>query len=385
MSKPCAIIGADIVTALGADLDRVWTAMLGGECGIRPMRRLDASRYRTGVAGEFPEEVEGDLGLGNGSRAFGTASHVARRVLASAGCDTSGMGLVVSTTKAEIEALEAAVTGEGAALRGGRHLPPRFTADLAAALGIDGPAVTVSTACASGLAAMGQAARMIERGDIETALVVGVDTLAHFVVGGFSSLASLSAVPCRPFDAGRDGLSLGEGAGAMVIAKATTGAQPVGYLRGWGSANDANHITGPSRTGEGLKRAIRQALDMAGIGTGDIQYISAHGTGTVYNDEMEAQAINGVFGDEPPPATSMKGYFGHTLGAAGVVEAALCLRALSENTIPGSLGLSELGVTKPMHIPAEAHPIQDLRTVLCMKSGFGGVNAAVVLSTEAGS
>jgi 3-oxoacyl-[acyl-carrier-protein] synthase-1 len=211
-------------------------------------------------------------------------------------------------------------------------------------------------------------------------IVVGVDVLADFILSGFSSLKSLSRRPCRPYDKERDGLSLGEGAGAVILAVDKSNLPVLATIKGWAVTNDANHITGPSRTGEGLKVAMKKALNMAQMTPEQIDYINGHGTGTIYNDEMEAQAIGTVFEKSLPPVTSMKGYFGHTLGAAGTIETGLCLMAMRENTIPACLGFERLGVDKPINVPAE-HLKHNLTNVLTIKCGFGGVNAAVILGS----
>jgi 3-oxoacyl-[acyl-carrier-protein] synthase-1 len=253
--------------------------------------------------------------------------------------------------------------------------------DLAGALGLAGPTIAVSNACASGLVAIIHAARMVRQKRVRAMLVVGADTLSDFVLGGFSSLRALSSGPCRPYDKDRSGLSLGEGAGALLIAEAdAVDAPPAALMRGWNISNDANHITGPSRTGEGLKKALRAALEMSGLPPDAIDYVNGHGTGTLYNDEMEAQAFHAVFGDAGAPVTSMKGYFGHTLGAAGVIETALCAMVLRDKTVPASLGFRTPGVGAPIRILDAAKSFEPMRALVTVKSGFGGVNAALVMT-----
>ena len=202
----------------------------------------------------------------------------------------------------------------------------------------------------------------------------------RFVVKGFQSLRSLSTGPCRPFDKSRDGLSLGSGAGAVLLASADNQpANALASISGWSCTNDATHITAPAKGGAGLQSAVRQALAMAGLQPSDIGYINAHGTGTVFNDEMEAQAYYQVFSPNLPVTASLKGYIGHTLGAAGVIEAILSVMVLNKKLTPASLGFSELGVGQPLRIPMENTPIPDLRYVLSSKVGFGGINAVMVL------
>ena len=290
----------------------------------------------------------------------------------------SRTGLVLASTKAEIGHLERLAAGEEA---GRRHNPYELARDLAEALGLAGPVMTVSNACASGLIAIVQAARLLRRGDAEMVVVVGVDVLAEFILAGFSALNALSPLACRPFDAERDGLSLGEGAAAVLLTLAPRRDDTIlGEVAGWGVTNDACHITAPSRTGAGLEAAIVGALASAGVEPGDIHCINGHGTATVYNDAMEAKAVYRVFGRGMPPLSSMKGYFGHTLGAAGVIEVALTLRSMREGVVPACLGLRTLGVDAPVHVPTEHLRVPRLSNALSIKSGFGGVNAALVLT-----
>jgi 3-oxoacyl-(acyl-carrier-protein) synthase len=333
------------------------------------------------------ELIQNTSATGSGiSWAYTLASSVAGNALAqgmeaSGSADSGRTGLVLATTKADAHEFTAAV--EQCEAGGPRLFDPFvFAQRLAESLGLRGPVMVVSNACASGLIAIVQAARLLRRGDAEQVLVVSVDVLSEFVLEGFSALNALSTGPCRPFDESRNGLSLGEGAGAMLLGIAEMSDSHLATIKGWGVSNDAHHITGPSRSGEGLTRALGSALEMSGLSTQDIEFVNAHGTGTVYNDEMEAQALSSVFGDRVPPVTSMKGYIGHTLGAAGVIEAALCTRALKDGIAPGTMGFETMGLTKPIPVAAEAKHIPQLRNVATLKSGFGGVNAAVIISAS---
>lgn len=380
MSDACVITGAELVTALGAGLDTVWAGMMRKTSGIRPMQRFPRGRFRTDVAAEIPAEVEEALEAPPGPRVCRLSLWAGGRVLEGAPCDRRRTGLVLSTTKADLDGFELAMCGGPWP----EHYDPFALARaLAEAWGLGGPVLAVSNACASGLVAVAQAARMLEYGDADHVLVVGVDVLSEFILAGFSSLAGLSPAPCRPFDANRTGLSLGEGAGALLLSRESRCDSPgLGVIRGWGVANDAHHLTGPSPTGEGLKRALRAALAMAGAEPDAVHYVNAHGTGTVYNDAMELKAAEAVFGADAPPLTSMKGFLGHTLGGSGVIELALCLKVISEQTVPASLGLETQEPDTTAHIPSDSTTVEGLSTVLSMKSGFGGINAAVVVSRE---
>lgn len=393
MADPCVVAGMEVVTALGAGLERNWEGLRHGICAIRPMTRfsqeLHATRYAAEVSKADQEFMRHDLTLTDISLAYLLGLWVARRALNQADWAAQDLriGLILSTTKADLDDFEGALNSDG--YRHGRRFNPYVMAsDLARTLGLSGPVFAVSNACASGLVALIQGARLLERGTADCVLVVGVDVLTDFVIGGFSSLRALSPKPARPFDEERDGLSLGEGAAAMLLTRQSrqTPASARGErttLLGWAVSNDAEHMTAPSRDGTGLRLAMERALQMAGQAPVDIDYVNAHGTGTLFNDEMESQAIAAVFSETPsPPTTSMKGSIGHTLGAAGVIEAALSIKAMAEKVTPPSTGFAKSGVSKPLNIPTEPLASPGLSNVLCLKSGFGGVNAVLSMGRE---
>ncbi len=239
--------------------------------------------------------------------------------------------------------------------------------------------VIVSNACISGLLAIIAGSRLIRSGRFDHVIVTGADLVTEFVLSGFISFLSLSNGPCRPFDRDRQGLSLGEGAGTIVLTadRSRAGQSPAIRIGAGFSSNDANHISGPSRTGEGLYQAILKTVEANGL---SVDYISAHGTATPYNDDMEAVAISRA-GLSEVPVNSLKGYWGHTLGAAGVIETIAGICSLSENLLFGTLGFSEPGTSQSIAI------VQDLReariqTCLKMASGFGGCNAALLINKE---
>jgi 3-oxoacyl-[acyl-carrier-protein] synthase-1 len=209
-------------------------------------------------------------------------------------------------------------------------------------------------------------------------VVVGADVLSKFVVAGFQSFHSLSGQACRPFDKERDGLTLGEGAGAIVLTNdQSVCPRPLIEFVSGATSNDANHISGPSRTGEGLLIAIEQTLN----GFKDVDLISAHGTATPYNDDMESKAIHRA-GLSHVPVNSLKGYIGHTLGAAGVIETIAHIGCMVHNRSIGTVGYGEFGVAEPITIEAQgmAKPVN---SVLKLASGFGGCNAALLMKKHA--
>ena len=238
--------------------------------------------------------------------------------------------------------------------------------------------VVVSNACISGVSAFVVARDMMLSGRCKHVIVAGCDALSEFITTGFASFKSISAKPCRPYDAERDGLTLGEAAAAIVLTLAPT--HDI-CLAGGAITNDANHISGPSRTGDGLFYAIDSAMKEAGVSCDDIAFVNTHGTATRYNDEMESKAVAWARLDNKP-INSFKGYIGHTLGASGVVETILCVEQLKRGSIFGTKGFVTTDVPHHMRLSAQE---QNIDRYCCVKtaSGFGGCNAAIVLRQQA--
>ena len=237
--------------------------------------------------------------------------------------------------------------------------------------------IVISNACISGVLGLITGMRLLRSGLFENAVVTGADVITKFILSGFSSFQALSPGYCRPFDRDRDGINLGEGAGTIILSTRPEYRQ--GFrLRGGAISNDANHISGPSRTGRELSQAINFALRDAGSVSADIGFISAHGTATAYNDEMEAKAIT-LAGLREVPVNSLKGYYGHTLGAAGLIESVITLASMRESLVIPSRGFEHDGVTTPLNMCRTLLPTT-LDTCLKTASGFGGCNAAIVLS-----
>ena len=237
--------------------------------------------------------------------------------------------------------------------------------------------LVISNACISGVMAINTAAMLLQNGDFENAVVVGGDIVSRFVLSGFMSFHSLSHEPCKPFDANRDGLSLGEAAGTVVLSVHPPDQKETFVFAGGATANDANHISGPSRTGEGSYLAIDKALNEASINSSEIDHVSAHGTATPYNDDMESIALarhqlNRV------PVNSLKGFWGHTLGAAGIIETVALLHEMKNNTLIQTKGFSEPGTVEPLNVITRTEK-KELHTCLKMASGFGGCNASLII------
>jgi 3-oxoacyl-[acyl-carrier-protein] synthase-1 len=237
--------------------------------------------------------------------------------------------------------------------------------------------VVVSHACISGLVAIITGMRLLQSGKYDHAVVTGADVITKFILSGFQSFQAISAEPCKPFDVARNGITLGEGAATVILSVNKPSSMNFVKVSGGSVSNDANHISGPSRTGEELYQAINAAITEAGVTKDDIDFISAHGTATLYNDEMEARAIH-LAGMQDIPVNSLKGYYGHTLGAAGLIETVISLHSLKENVVLPTKGYREPGTTKPLNV---FNHLKEGSFTNCLKtaSGFGGCNAAIIL------
>ncbi len=299
-------------------------------------------------------------------------------VIHQSGLDVSGedVRLVISSTKGNVDMLAAA----------GNYPPEQAFLDVSARsvaehFGFAHAPLVVSNACISGLSALVVARNMLFSGQCRHIFVAGCDVLSEFITEGFASFKSISPNPCRPYDAERDGLTLGEACGAMLLttdeALATL---PRIYLAGGTVTNDANHISGPSRTGDGLYYAIDSAMKQAGVTPCDIAFINTHGTATRYNDEMESKAVAWA-GLDATPLNSVKGYVGHTLGASGIVETIMCAEELRQGHIVGTKGFLSSDVPCRISVSAEGRAVEG-RCCVKTASGFGGCNAAVVLDME---
>lgn len=331
--------------------DEIWPLLLAG-------RSLLAPRPHTGV--DSPASTLPAAFAGNRATAL---AHFALRPLWRDLPPRSA--LVIATTKGEMQPWLEGGGGDGLSA---------LTQQLAD-MGLQLPSLTrvVSNACVSGAQAVIEGLELVQDGDADCAVILGADALTPFVAQGFHSLQGDSPTGARPFDATRDGLSLGEAAAAILLSR---GAGP--RVTAYGASNDANHISGPSRDGGGLRLAIERAL--AGVDRSRIKAICAHGTGTEYNDAMEARAFHAAFDGTPPPVFGIKGSIGHTLGAAGLIEVIVSARVAQQGVIPPTAGYHHGDREYPLDVvhgaPREVGP----GLVLTTNSGFGGMNTALVVA-----
>lgn len=279
--------------------------------------------------------------------------------------------LILSTTKGDIEYLNSSF--ETCYLSSLAQSIVRYFA-------MQNEAIIISNACISGVSAIITGARLIETGMYDHVYVVGVDTLNDFIISGFNAFKSVSAQICRPYDAARNGLTLGEGCAAVHLTNDRELSGNKILVAGGGISNDANHISGPSRTGDGLYFSIQEAMERASLLPNAAGFINTHGTATLFNDEMESKALN-LSGLLTIPCNSLKPYFGHTLGASGVIESILAAHQLHSGIVYGVKGYETCGVPYPLNISAQHRHIE-MESCIKTASGFGGCNAALVLCKE---
>lgn len=391
-----------MVTSLGEGVERNFSALLRGEVGVRRVVNPRVAQSPV-TAGIIPDSVYDALYERYDRQRTLTlteiiAVHCIGSVLGNRSAD--GIGLVIASAKGNISLLEghsaewAEFHGEIGEVAGGSSRHPDSTGPSESSPGADsalllGPMArriasrfginaddtfVVSNACISGITAVAVARRLILSGRYKEMIVVGVDTQNRFITSGFASFKSLSDDVCRPYDESRCGLNLGEACGAMLL---TTEGEGV-CISGAALTDDANHISGPSRTGDGLYFAMRKA--MAEAGADNVDMLQMHGTATAYNDEMESKACS-LAGLQNVPAQSLKPYFGHTMGASGVIETIIAAEELRERILAGTPGFETLGVPMPLNISRSnvelpsGKPLRALKTA----SGFGGTNAALLL------
>jgi 3-oxoacyl-[acyl-carrier-protein] synthase II len=373
-SRRVVVTDVAAVTALATNPEALWQGLLAGQTAIRPITRfpVDQDHYKAKIAAQID-----DLRATEGRSML---EDLLNRLLREMGPVPPDATLITATIKSGIDNLETFCRGEPINFKDvllsalAEHIGPK--------LGLSSNSICVSASCASSTVAVAHATALIESGRAEAVLVCCGDLITEYVFSGFSALKALSPVACRPFDRDRQGLSLGDGAAALLLMNAARAGREnrdrLGTVMGCGITNDATHITAPAKSGRGLAQAVKQALRSAKIKPEQITAISAHGTGTVYNDLMELNAFRQVFGDRKVPMYSIKGAIGHTLGAAGGLEIILGLKALSARMIPPTVGFSKPEKGAEGQVSPGPQPVSG-NYLLTTNSGFGGVNAALVL------
>lgn len=367
-------IADNIISPIGHDSAANYRAVLAGDTRLS---------HRHGVFG-LPEDFHGSLfdrpaieqlfaaeiGDGNAYTFFEKLCILtASRAIAASGIDPAAADVlfVLSSTKGNVDQLTGDLDSESAYIGGS-------AARIAAHFGNPNEVVTASNACISGVCAQIAAVRLLLVGAYRHAVVIGADVLSKFIVSGFQSFKALSPEACRPYDKDRVGLNLGEAAGCMVLTADDSMAPEADWtFRACSIHNDANHISGPSRTGEGSYRVLADILGT--VAAHELAFVNAHGTATAYNDEMESIAIHRATLDTVP-VNGLKGFYGHTLGAAGVIETILAMQAIDNGVVLPTRGYSQQGTTYSLDI-ADHVRTTSKRTFIKILSGFGGSNAGI--------
>ncbi|HKI48392.1 MAG TPA: beta-ketoacyl synthase N-terminal-like domain-containing protein, partial [Desulfobacteria bacterium] len=335
MTAAVWVTDATSVTALGRNLEELWQRLLSGQSANAPVNRFSVKGYRS----RFAACIEDLKCTGN----FSAFHDLLTRLFNQMGPVPTDARLYTATTKGGIDNLERLRRDEP--VEASDVLLTAIEQQVRRQFGLTHVGTNISAACASSAIAVAKGAALIAAGRAECVLVCCIDLVTEFVFSGFSALGALSPKPCTPFDRERSGLTLGEGAASLLLMKSERakreGRPHLGTVLGWGVANDAFHVTAPSSDGCGLVAAVKQALNQAHLEPGAISAVCAHGTGTVYNDHMELTAFEQLFEDRRLPVYSIKGAIGHTLGAAGGIETALGLKALSEGVVPPTVGFSQ--------------------------------------------
>ncbi|HVM60831.1 MAG TPA: beta-ketoacyl-[acyl-carrier-protein] synthase family protein [Verrucomicrobiae bacterium] len=387
------ITGLGIISAAGCGAGEVWQTVRNGRSGLRPLTLFSSPRYGHVPVGQVTADVDRLAGNVRGSRSDKLAWIAAREAVADAGgtLPADRQGVVIGATVGGMLGTEKFVADRLRNRRASfgvlRYHECGASANLIARqLGARGPVLTFSTACSSGAMAIGAGGELIANGEADAVLAGGCDSLCRLTLNGFGSLLLLDPQGCRPFDAARAGICLGEGAAVLVLeaeeTAAARGARVLAMLSGWGASCDAFHATAPQADGSGALAAMRAALARAGLSPAEVSYVNAHGTATRDNDAMEGRALRELFDGTMPPVSSTKRCFGHTLGASGAVKAVVCVRALQDQALPPSAGLGEADREIGIEPVREYRPAT-VRHVLSNSFGFGGNNVALVFSQTA--
>ena len=405
------VSGVGAVSGFGWGVEALWQGLRGGATAIRPFTRFDHSAHRTHLAGEVPARPPAEAAVAAQpdcrqlSLADRFALAAAEEALAAAGLGEAlrllpegAAGVFFGSSTGGMWESERFLAG----LFGGRRGSLRAVASqqvngpgdaVARRLGITGPVQTVSSACASGALAIAAALASLRGGEIEVALAGGSDSLCQLTYAGFNSLRSVDEAPCRPFRAGRAGMSIGEGAAVLVLEPLervlARGALPLAELAGAGGACDAFHMTAPEPEGSGAAAAIAAALGDAGLAADEIDFVNAHATGTPHNDAAEWRALRGVFGERAGriPVTATKAGVGHLLGCSGAIEALVTVLSLARgelHPVPAAADPIDdacpaaLVIGRPLALPAA-------RAGLSTSLAFSGSNAALVFTRWTGA
>lgn len=374
MKKETYITDYNCVTPLGFDVASNWNHLVEGKSGVALHKVIENHEafYASIIDTEkLEEEFKPNFDNPDFTR-LEKMFLLSLKPLVEKHEITEETAFILSTTKGNISLLK-----NQTELPEGVYLS-NLAQKIADYFGFKTKPVVVSNACVSGVMAIAVAKNMIQAGKYKDAFVIAGDEVSEFVISGFNSFQAIGTEPCKPYDKNRNGINIGEAAVATYITSAPNENENFRFkISGDSAVNDANHISGPSRTGDGLYASIKSAMTEANVTSEQIDFISAHGTATIYNDEMEAIAFNRME-LQNIPLNSMKGYYGHCLGASGLLESIISMESARHGILIPSKNFEETGVSQPLNIIKE-NQFAAIQYILKTASGFGGCNAAIVL------
>ena len=408
MKKRVVITGLGCVTPVGTGKEDFWVNIKSGVSGIDKITRFDYTNYQTQIVGEVkdftPEDYISKKELKKMDRFTQFAMVASKLAVADSeldldSIDRNRMGTVIGTGIGGVETIEA--QHKNLLEKGNRRVSPFFipmmignmaAGQVAIEFGAKGPSTNICTACASGTNSVGDAFKIIQRGDADIMIAGGTEAaVAEFAVAGFCNMKAMSTnndnpqQASRPFDKDRDGFVMGEGCGILILEELESAkkrnAKIYAEIVGYGMTSDAYHITTPAENGEGAARSMQVAMNDAGIEPSQIDYINAHGTSTYYNDLYETMAIKSVFGEyaKNVSVSSTKSMTGHLLGASGAIEAIVCALAIKDNFVPPTINLENPGEGMDLDYTPNKGKERVINYALSNSLGFGGHNATIVL------
>ena len=410
MSKRRVVVtGIGTINPLANNVENSWSNLISGKSGIDNITSFDTTNLPVKFAGEVKDFDANDYMGKQHARKLDRSAHLsifaAEQALLDAGLNTDSrlgdeVGIVLGTGIGGIGATEDAVRiydTRGPSrinpLAITQLMPNSSTGQVAIRFGIEGPSLTITTACAASANSVGEAKNLIERGVVDTVIAGGTESgTTPMTIGAFAQIRALSTnnqspkEACRPFDKNRDGFVMAEGSTILILENEETakkrGAKIYGYVDGYGSTTDAYHITAPSEGGEGAVRAMKKALEDAGVNKEEINYINAHGTSTPINDKNETMAIKSVFGENAKSTTisSTKSMTGHLLGGAGAFEAMVSLLVMQNNKVPPTINLTTADDECDLNYTPNVSIDLEVNKVMSNSFGFGGHNGVLIFS-----
>ena len=404
-SPKVVITGSGMVTSVGSGREHVWNALLAGRCGVGPVRSFDTSKYNVHLGAEIhdfnPEEYVRVLDVNSIGRSSQLAIAAARLALADAALDLTMVdlecaGVCAGTTSGEPHFIERFDDHyvQGELSRVGREFITRYPCHVvpghvARELGFAGETMMIPTACAAGNYAIAHASDLLRAGKASIMLAGGADSFSRITYTGFARLGAIAPEVCQPFDRNRKGMVPGEGAAMLLLEleqnAVARGARIYCEVAGYGLSCDAHHMTAAHPQGEGAARAMQSALEKSGVTVEEVDYISAHGTGTPTNDRLETIAVKKTFGKRAYsiPISSVKSMLGHTMGAASAIEAAVCALAITEGQVPPTVNWKEQDPECDLDYVPNVARQREVRIAMNNAYAFGGNNSSLIFRAHA--